>query len=158
MINGARKLGKSRAFTTLVRPHLGYSSTVWDPYYKQDIQTLEKFQHFVTADYSYQHSVTSTLDDLNCTPLGQRRKNKRLTTVYKISNNSSPVSLPGYAKASTIRTRSHDRSYIQIQTNYEQYKNSFLPRTIRDWNALPPDLVHAEFVDDFSSRLQTYTA
>ena len=33
---------KSRAITTLVRPHLEYSSTVWDPYYKQDSQTLEK--------------------------------------------------------------------------------------------------------------------
>ena len=27
---------KSRTFTTLVRPHLEYSSTVWDPYFKQD--------------------------------------------------------------------------------------------------------------------------
>ena len=31
---------KSRTFTTLVRPHLEYSSTVWDPYFKQDKQSL----------------------------------------------------------------------------------------------------------------------
>ena len=35
---------KTRAFTTLVCPHLEYSSAVWDPYSKQDIQSLEKSQ------------------------------------------------------------------------------------------------------------------
>ena len=35
---------KTRAFTTQVRPHLEYSSAVWDPYYKQDIQSQEKSQ------------------------------------------------------------------------------------------------------------------
>ena len=28
----------------LVLPHLEYTSTVWDPYHKQDIQALEKVQ------------------------------------------------------------------------------------------------------------------
>ena len=31
---------KSRAITTLVRPHLEYSSTVWDPYYCNVCETL----------------------------------------------------------------------------------------------------------------------
>ena len=89
---------KSRAITTLVRPHLEYSSTVWDPYYKQNSQALEKIQRkgarFVTGDYSYQHSVTTMLDDLNWPPLELRRKAKRLTTFYKIANGSNPVTLP----------------------------------------------------------------
>ena len=159
---GCNQKVKTRAFTTLVRPHLEYSSTVWDPYNKQDIQSLEKIQRkgarFVTGHYSYQHSVTSMLDDLNWPPLEHRSKNKRLTTFYKICNNSSTVTLPDYVKTSNSQTQSHDRSYIQIQTNYEQYKNSFLPRTIREWNSLPPDLVHAESVDVFSKRLKTLTA
>ena len=146
-MDAARKLNQGRS--PHVRPHLECSSTVWDPYYKQDIQTVEKIQckdaRFLTGNYSYQHSATSMLDDLNWPPLEQRRKNKRLTTFFKISNNRSPVTLPDYVKASTSRARSHDLSYIQIQTNYEQYKNSFLSRTIREWNALPPDLVHAVY-------------
>jgi hypothetical protein len=56
-----------------------YTSTVWDPYHKQDIQALEKVQrkgaHFVTGKYSYQDSVTSMLNDLNRQPLQIRRKN-----------------------------------------------------------------------------------
>ena len=35
---------KSRAFTSLVRPCLEYSSSVWDPYFKKDINQLEKVQ------------------------------------------------------------------------------------------------------------------
>ena len=60
---------KKRAFTSLVLPHLEYTSTVWDPYHKQDIQALEKVQRkgarFVTGKYSYQDSVTSMLNDLS---------------------------------------------------------------------------------------------
>ena len=102
--------------------------------------------------------IPTMLEDLSWPPLEQRRKHKRLTTFYKTVTGSTAVTLLDYVRASTSRTRSHDRSYIQIQTNYEQYKNSFLPRTIREWNALPPDLVQAESVDDFSSRLLILTA
>ena len=124
-------------------------------------KSLEKIQRkgarFVAVNYSYQHSVTSMLDDLNWPPLEKRRKIKGLTTSYKICNNSSSVTLPDYVKPSISRIRSHGRSYIQILANYEQYKNSFIPRTIREWNSLPPDLVHAESVDVFTTRLQTLT-
>ncbi|MCG7875845.1 MAG: reverse transcriptase family protein, partial [Candidatus Thiodiazotropha endolucinida] len=152
---------KNRAFTTLVQPHLEYSSSVWDPYFKQDILALEKVRRkgarFVTGIYSYRERVTPMLDDLDWPPLQHRRKIKRLTAFYKATNNLSPVIIPDYVTTSSNRTRTHDLAYIQLQTNYEQYKNSFLPRTIRDWNALPPDLVHAASVDEFTSRLQTHT-
>ena len=93
----------SRAITTLICLHPKYSLMVWDSYYKQNSQTLEKIQRkgarFVTGDYSYQHIVTTMLDDLNWPPLKQRRKAKRLTTFYKTANGSSPVTLPDYVKA-----------------------------------------------------------
>ena len=136
---------KTRAFTTLVRPHLEYSSTGLDPYYKQDTQSLEKIQRkgagrFELASFG--------------TPTQKQKTNDLLQHMQQLRT----VTLPDYVKTSNSQTRSHDQSYIQIQTNYEQYKNSFLPRTIREWNSLPPDLVHAESVDVFSKRLQTLTA
>jgi len=151
---------KKKAFTTFVRPHLEYSSSVWDPYYKQDITALEKVQRrgarFVTGIYSYNHSVTSMLQDLEWPPLDHRRRNKRLTTFYKAVNTSIPVDIPDYVHPSTRQnTRTHSRAFIEVRANYEQYKNSFLLRTIRDWNALPPDLVLTPSADAFTSRLQT---
>ena len=81
--------------TSLVQPHLCYSSSVWDPYYQNDISTLEKVQRkgarFVTGIYSYTESVTSMLDYLHWPPLQHRRKLKRFITFYKAANNLSPV-------------------------------------------------------------------
>ena len=138
-----------------------YSSSVWDPHYKQNILAVEKNQRkgarFVAGIYSYKESVTSMLDDFQWPPLQQRRQQKRLTTLYKAVNNLSPVSNPEYVKPSAGRTRTHDLTYVQLRANYEQYKNSFLPRTIREWKSLPSDLVHAASVDEFNARLQNYT-
>ena len=88
------------------------------------------------------------LDDLHWPPLQHRRKLKRLVTFYKATNNLSPVNIPDYVTTSSNRTRTHNLGYIQLHTNYEQYKNSFLPQTIREWNALPQDLVHAASADE----------
>ena len=154
---------KMRAFTALVRPHLEYSSSVWDPHFKQDITNLEKVQRrgarFVTGNHSYRDSVTSMLDHLDWPPLQNRRRNRRLTTFYKAVNDMSPVTIPDYVMRPVRHiTRTHNQAFIEIRANCEQYKNSFLPRTIRDWNALPPDLVLAATVDDFGLRLQKHSA
>ena len=131
-------------------------------YLKQDISTIKKVQRkggrFVTGNYSYRDSVTSMLNDLQWPPMQDRQRSRRLTHLYKAVNNLSPVKIPEYVTLSSSCTRTHDLAYIQLRTNYEQYKYSFLPRTTRDWNALPPDLVHALSVNEFQSRLQKYTA
>ena len=44
-------------------------------------------------------------------------------------------------------TISHSKTHIEVWANYEQYKNSFLPRTIKDWNTLPINLVLLPSVD-----------
>ena len=41
---GCNQEVKSRAITSLVRPHLEYSSSVCDPYYKQDVSAIVKVQ------------------------------------------------------------------------------------------------------------------
>ena len=97
------------------------------------------------------------LGDLHWPPLQHRRKVKRLVTFYKANNNLSPVNILNYVATSSNRTRTHDLGYIQLHTYYEQYKNSFLPWTIREWNALPPDLVKGASADKFAARLQNHT-
>ena len=96
------------------------------------------------------------LNDLNWQPLQIRRKNKSLIVFHKAVNQNSPVEIPDYVTQSTYSgTRSHSNAFIEIRANYEQYKNSFLPRTIKDWNALPTHLVHVTSVDEFGSRQQS---
>ena len=109
----------------------------------------------VTGRYSHRDSVTSMLDTLHWPPLQFRRQNKRLTTFYKAIHGHSPIDIPDYVVAPVRRyTRAHDKAFIELQANTDQYRNSFLPRTIRDWNALPSDLVMAGSADDFINQLQ----
>jgi len=65
----------SLAYLTYVRPILEYASTVWAPYAKTHIMTLEKIQcrsaRFVNNNYSNYDSLTSMLDMLNWPSLEQ---------------------------------------------------------------------------------------
>ena len=80
------------------------------------------------------------LRELDWQPLQQRRKNRRLTNFYKAINQLTPVIIPDYVQTPIRFTITHDQALIQLPANYDQCKNSFIPRTIRDWNSLPPDL------------------
>jgi hypothetical protein len=74
------------------------------------------------------------LNDLNWQPLQIRRKNKRLIVFHKVVNQNSPVEIQDYVTQSTYSgTRSHSNAFIEIRANYEQYKNGFLPRTIKGY-------------------------
>ena len=68
----------------------------WDPYYLNDIQTLEKIQRraarWVMKDYSRYSSVTAMLHELNWPPLQLRRKINRLQMFYKIIYNHTALS------------------------------------------------------------------
>ena len=82
--------------------------------------------------YSFTESVTTMLDDLHWPPLQHRIiKVKRLVTFYKATNNLSSVIIPDYVTTPSNHTRTHDLGYILLHTNYEQYKNTFLPRNIK---------------------------
>ena len=47
----------------------------------------------------------------------------------------------------------HSRSY-QIQScRIDTRKMSFFPRTVRDWNSLPPDIVEQDTPEAFKARI-----
>ena len=101
---------KAKAYTTLVRPKLEYSSTLWDPYRKCQINQLEKIQsraaQFVLHDYSRESSVTRMLTTLNWPTLQSRRNVARLSVFHKALHQIA-ISLPNYLKTSTHHTRSN---------------------------------------------------
>ena len=81
---------KSSVYLLLVIDHWWsrHVATVWDPHYFIHVSTLEKVQRHAAsrafADYSYQSSVTTMLNNLKWPPLTERRKYSRLNMFYHI--------------------------------------------------------------------------
>ena len=95
------KSSKRSAYVSLICPILEYCPVVWDPYYQTDISTLERIQieqqEFITGDYRSTDTgcVTSMLTSLELPTLQDRRRNTRLTYMYKIAKGLVPAIPPG---------------------------------------------------------------
>ena len=75
---------KEAAYKALVRPHVEYASSVWDPHLKKHVKQIEGVQRraarFVKNCYTREPgTVTNLLNELNWIPLKVRRKISRLT-------------------------------------------------------------------------------
>ena len=72
-LHGCPRRAKEQAYVTYVRPILEYTSSVWDPYYQDQIHKIEMVQRraarFVMNDFHPRHSVTQMLHSLQWQPL-----------------------------------------------------------------------------------------
>jgi len=77
----------STAYISLVRPHLEYAAAAWDHYLIDDCKQLEKVQRraarFDKRDYKSTTSVSSLISQLGWQTLSDRRRNSRLSLMYK---------------------------------------------------------------------------
>ena len=86
---------KENAYKSLVRPLVEYASSVWDPYHQKDIHRLDMVQRRAARYVSNRHGnrsrVDSMLEHLEWRPLEQRRRDARLTMLFKIANDQVAV-------------------------------------------------------------------
>jgi len=90
------------------------------------------------ADYRSTTSVTDLLSQLKWDSLQKRRCASGLVVFHKAFHGQSSISLGHLAKPS--RSNRQSATFVPLQCHTDVYKFSFFPRTIRDWNLLPPDL------------------
>ncbi len=153
---------KAATYKTMVRPVLEYASTVWDPTCQQDIAALEQVQRraarYVFNNYSDRTPgcVTAMLQTLQWEPLKDRRCQNRLTMLYKINNGIVDINKSQFITRGDSRTRGAQRLQQECITHPVLY-NSFFPRTIRQWNALPPRLTSSPSLESFRAGLGCYT-
>ena len=175
------KKSRLTAYLTLVRSILEYGSIIWDPHLQKDVDKLERIQRqaarFINRDYFSRDPgcVTKMLKDLELPTLQERRRQLRLAFLYKVAEGLIP-SLPPDKYLKTIRnkrqikpkifsdhiTSNVVKTYVtnnsrpfQIPPNNgsDIYKNSFFLKTIPDWNGLANNIVVAESVEAFKTRL-----
>ena len=148
---------KELGYKALVRPVLEYCSCVWDPHTQSNITKLEKIQRraarFVLNRHKKTDSVDAMLRELKWDTLQERRKQARLNMLYKINNGLAKVRSKKLVKLpERAGRRGHGEMFqrIECKTNYRS--ESFLPKTIRDWNSLPETTVQAPSLGAFSAR------
>ena len=79
-------------------------------------------------------SVSDMIDHLQWPTLAQRRFCYRLTLLY-IAHNIAAVPSNQYISPHQTMTRSNSLAYLPVSCN--TYQNSFFPKTVSHWNALP---------------------
>ena len=147
-------------YKSLVRPSMEYGSIVWDPHQLTRIKTLEAVQNigarYVNQDWDRHTSVTTMKKDLGWLTLQERRLVNRLTFLMKSIHNIHGHTLPPHVvkPARALRTR-HTESYANLRARTDAYKFSFLPRSIRAWNSLHPEIIAIQNPDSYRNAIAT---
>lgn len=143
-------------YNTLVRPHLEYCVQFWGPYFKKDIEALEKVQRRATKLIPgiKKESYEERLRILNLFSLQKRRIRGDLIEVFKYLKGINKVNYARLLRPSSVsRTRGHKWKLFKgkFSTNIRKY--FFSQRVISVWNRLPNHVVEAETLQVFKSRL-----
>ena len=147
---------KQSCYTSLVRPILEYSSTVWDPYTKQNIDKIEILQRraarFVVGNYSYHASPTAMMKELGWQALAERRAKAKAVMMYKIQNNL--IAIPQHLFQNYSRhSRRSQAVFILPFCRTDCYKFSFVPTSVKIWNELPPSIRESQSLNNFKAAL-----
>ena len=149
---------KDQAYKALVRPQLEYACEVWDPHTDKNIQSLEKIQRraarWVVNRYRQTSSVGDMLDQLRWESLEERRRRTRLTTLFKFHHADVLIETKHAPKplSSGFATRySHEHQYAMETNSHNYRKYSFFPRTIKEFNRLPPEAIRSASVEGFQT-------
>jgi hypothetical protein len=137
---------KTAAYKTMIRPLVEYSSSVWDPYTSGQINCVEKIQRkaarFCLNRYHQTDSVTKMIEKLNWKSLAQRRRAARLAVFSRVFNQEDCLSdLSSLITRAPLQNLRHVHPYrLKSMTCHKNVgQNSFVPRSIREWNSLPRD-------------------
>ena len=154
---------KANAYNALVRPQVEYASVVWDPFTKANIDKIEMVQRraarFVHNNYRRDVSVSDMISKLGWRSLHQRRTDNRLIMLYKIVHGIVATDFSDKLVPVTRPSRHyHPNSFILPSETKTYIQQSFLPKTIKDWNNLPAAVAAAPSLEAFKRGVAAIAA
>ena len=146
-------------YVSLVRPHLEYAVQSWSPYFRKDIDELEKVQRRMSKlvpelkDLSYEVRC----EKLGLSTLERRRIRGDLIETFKIVHGYENVNREKFFEFADLSTRSNNcKLKKKGQWRTVARANSFSVRVINTWNNLPENIVLAPSIGAFKHRLDEY--
>lgn len=77
--------------------------------------------------------------------------------MYKTMNGQIFLDLPPYLNPKERQTRQyHPKKFISLSSNSNTYKNSFLARTIAEWNQIPASVIDQASIGTFKAALKAH--
>lgn len=163
LLNSFKYLDKSTyrtLYCSFVRPHLEFAASAWNPYFKKDIELLEKVQQRATkrAPGLGRLPQAERLKILKLTTLEERRMRGDLIQQYKIINKIDQVNWNHQPKKLEFKsTRGHsqklEKERFHAKFSGEARFNFFTNRIVNSWNALSSETVEAKSVNSFKARI-----
>ena len=89
------------------------------------------------------------INSLGWPSLEDRRKELRINYLIKIITDKVAVKKDLLVPATSRPRRTHNCQLKLVSSSKDYRKNSFFPRTIRDWNALPADSIPKDVLSFF---------
>ncbi|MCG8096842.1 MAG: hypothetical protein JAZ17_25000 [Candidatus Thiodiazotropha endolucinida] len=153
-----------KIYFTFIRSLLEYADVVWDNCTQQQSNSLEKIQleaGRIVSGTTKLVEIDKLYAELGWLKLSERRQLHKLYLFFKMENNLTPLYLtelipPRVGDVSAYSLRNSDH-YLAINAKTSSYANSFLPSTIRTWNALPNSTKNANSLTSFKRLLTINT-
>ena len=92
--------------------------------------------------------MTGILGQLKWESLKKRRKDNRLTLLYKGLKGKARIPIDDLIPKTRHGRNQHSLAFQIPSVSKDVYKYSFFSQTIRDWNDLPESLISSELSDD----------
>ena len=146
-------------YKSLVRSHVEYAVSVWNPYKDYLINDIEKVQKRATKLVKglRAKSYIERLKILQLPTLKFRRARGDMIEVFKILTKRYDDQVgPLLIRSSNVRTRGHPLKLETARAGYDLRKYSFTCRVVSLWNSLPENVVCAESVNSFKNRLDKH--
>ena len=146
-------------YKSMVRSHLEYANSVWNPYRIGLMYDLEKVQKRATKTLPAcrNKSYEERLRYLDLPTLAFRRNRGDMIEVYKIlSQKYDPEVTVHLERDVGRRTRGNSKKLKAIRSRYDIRKYTFSVRTVNLWNSLSEEVVAAESVNSFKNRLDKF--
>ena len=112
---------------------------------------------FVTNRYRNRPSVGEMLETLDWKSLEDRRREARLTMMYKIDSQLVAIDNQRLVPPRRLTRHMHPKSFQTFSASSDYRKWSFFPRTVKDWNSLPPDIATAGSLESFKTQLANHS-